>query len=67
MTEDYLLLQEEKEAFKIQSATNKSVTYTSFDSHYYLSDWEPLHQDARVLVVGGAFPAIPGHYILPMH
>lgn len=50
-----------------QSVANRTVIYTSFDSHYYLSDWTPLHQDARVLVVGGAFPAIPGHYTLPMH
>lgn len=41
--------------------------YTSFDSHYYLSDWVPRIQDGRVFVVGGAFPSVPGHYVLPMH
>lgn len=51
----------------MQDVANKGVFYTAFDSHYYLSDWTPLIQDARVFVVGGAFPSVPGHYILPMH
>lgn len=51
----------------MQDVANKGVFYTAFDSHYYLSDWRPLIQDARVFVVGGAFPSVPGHYVLPMH
>lgn len=47
--------------------SNKNVFYTSFDSHYYLSNWVPLVSDARVFVVGGAFPTVPGKYVLPMH